>query len=101
LLTGGLKSSRFASIQASRFTGGWTFVAPGVSNDADGERVDVSMIERISCRPQRQLSRPPLPVAVILSEVEGSLDIFFCDDVEGGEGIRDPSTSLRMTRKEE
>jgi hypothetical protein len=67
LLTGGLKSSRFASIHASRFTGGWTFVAPGVSDDGDGERVDVSMIERISCRAHRQLSRPPLPVAVILS----------------------------------
>jgi hypothetical protein len=55
LLTGGLNSSRFASIQVSRFTGGWTFVAPRVSNDGDEERMDVSMIERISCGPQRQL----------------------------------------------
>jgi len=55
LLTGGLKSSRFASIQASRFTGDWTFDAPRVSDDGDGEIVDVSMIERISCDPQRQL----------------------------------------------
>jgi hypothetical protein len=54
LLTGGLKSSRFASIQASRFTGGWTFVAPGVSDDGDGGRVDVSMIERICAKGERQ-----------------------------------------------
>jgi hypothetical protein len=46
LLTGGLKSSRFVSIQSSRFTGGWTFVALPVSG---GERVDVVMSERICC----------------------------------------------------
>jgi hypothetical protein len=76
LLTGGLKSSRFSSIQWSRFTGAWTFVAPRVSDDGDGERVDVSMIERISCGPQRQLPWKNSPALIVILSLSKDLLIF-------------------------
>jgi hypothetical protein len=40
--------------------GGSTFAVVPLPRVGDGERVDVSISERISCGPQRQLSRPLL-----------------------------------------
>jgi hypothetical protein len=54
LLTGGLKSSRFASIQSFTLIDGSTFAVVPLPMVCGGERVGVSMTERISCRPQRQ-----------------------------------------------
>jgi hypothetical protein len=55
LLTGGLKSSRFASIQALTSIGGSTFVVVPVPTVGDGARVEVVMTKRICWAGQRQL----------------------------------------------